>query len=117
MSRKKIYFLINSLQSGGAERVVSNLARDFSQKYDVTVITLKNDKFFELPDSVKYLPLADTRSNIMMGILIPWYILKLYFLLPKFTSGVSFLEISNFLHILVKKDAIISFRIHIDFFR
>ncbi|EKD44103.1 MAG: glycosyl transferase group 1 [uncultured bacterium (gcode 4)] len=117
MTRKKIYFLINSLGAGGAERVVSNIATDFSWSHNVTIITLKDEKFFDLPENVKYLPLSHTRNNLVMVMLIPWFYFRLRSLLPEYDTGVSFLEISNFLHILARRNAIISFRIHIDFFR
>lgn len=117
MTRKKIYFLINSLGAGGAERVVSNLATNLSRTHDVTIITLKADRFFDLPGNVKHLPLSRTNNNLVMVALIPWFYFQLRRLLPEYDNWVSFLEISNFLHILARKDAMISFRIHIGFFR
>lgn len=117
MTRKKIYFLINSLGAGGAERVVSNLATNLSWTHDITIITLKEDRFFDLPENVKHLPLSRAKNNLVMVALIPWFYFQLRRLLPEYDNGVSFLEISNFLHIFIRKDAIISFRIHIDFFR
>lgn len=117
MPRKNIYFLINSLGAGGAERVVSNIATDLSWSHNVTIITLKDEKFFDLPKNVKHLPLSHTRNNLIMVMLIPWFYFQLRRLLPEHDNWVSFLEISNFLHILARKDAMISFRIHIDFFR
>lgn len=116
MPRKKIYLLINSLGAGGAERVVSNITSDLSWSHDITIITLKDEKFFDLPKDVRYLPLSHTRNNLVMVMLIPWFYFRLRHLLAEYDAGVSFLEISNFLHILARKNAIISFRIHIDFF-
>ena len=42
----KILFIISSLGSGGAERVLSNLANVLCEKYDVTIATFsKEDPF------------------------------------------------------------------------
>ncbi len=42
MNKLKIVFCINSLEKGGAERVITNLANYFSDKYTVYIITLYN---------------------------------------------------------------------------
>lgn len=49
----KICFVIYSLSSGGAERAVTGLANFWSQKHDVTIITLVESKpFYPLENSV-----------------------------------------------------------------
>ncbi len=117
-AKKKIYFLINSLEWWGAERVITTLAGKMVDAFDVTLITLKRSWFYELPSWVRYHSLSTIKNNLLMFFLIPRYVYKLRKLLKKeqFFTGVSFLEIANFTHILAKKHAIISFRIHIDFF-
>ena len=42
MSKSRIYFLVNSLEGGGAERVITNLSEKLTQKYDIDIITLKS---------------------------------------------------------------------------
>ncbi len=54
----KICFLISSLRSGGAERVVSLLANSFSKKYDVEILTWEDSTpFYTLEAKVKHIPL------------------------------------------------------------
>ncbi len=118
MVRKKIYFLINSLEGGGAERVITNMAEKFSRDMDVTIFTLKDVNFYTLPEHVQYKALSSVQNNICMIFMIPWYVYHFRSLLKNtdFSGGVSFLEIANFVHILSKKDAIISFRTNISLF-
>ena len=50
----KILFIINSLGSGGAERVLSILANNLSKKHNITVVLLSNDAiFYELDNNIK----------------------------------------------------------------
>ncbi len=53
-----------------------------------------------------------------MFLLIPWYVWKAKKILKQYglSDGMSLLEIANFVHILAKKHATISFRTHINFF-
>jgi|GEM_PF-3947931 len=51
----RIMFLISSLQSGGAERVISTLTKEFIEHGDVVALSTfasKQDDFFALPDQV-----------------------------------------------------------------
>lgn len=115
---KKIFFLINSLEWWWAERVIVNISEKLSEKYDVTIITLKNINFYELPKKVKYLPLSNTKNNFIMILLFPLYIFKFKKLLKNinFYTWISSLEIANFINILANKKPIISFEISIKFF-
>lgn len=118
MLKKKIYFLINSLEWWGAERVITTLASKMIDEFYVTLITLKNSLFYDLPQWVHHVSLSNIKNNFLMFLLIPRYVVKLKKFLKKeqFFTGVSFLEIANFVHILTKKNAIISFRTSIAFF-
>ncbi|MFQ9922750.1 MAG: glycosyltransferase family 4 protein [Beduini sp.] len=40
--KKKICFIINTLLGGGAERVISTLANEFCEEYDITILLLLN---------------------------------------------------------------------------
>jgi GalNAc-alpha-(1->4)-GalNAc-alpha-(1->3)-diNAcBac-PP-undecaprenol alpha-1,4-N-acetyl-D-galactosaminyltransferase len=54
MIKKNIAFVIYSLNSGGAERVVSTLANGLSGDFNVSIITFTDIKpFYELNDNVK----------------------------------------------------------------
>nr|MDD3719884.1 glycosyltransferase [Candidatus Gracilibacteria bacterium] len=116
---KKIFFLINSLEGGGAERVIVNISEKLSETYDITIITLKNTNFFELSSGVKHIALSNIKNNFLMFLLIPFYIYKFKKLLKKekFVTGMSSLEISNFVNILSNKNAIIAFETNIGFFQ
>lgn len=114
---KKIYFLINSLEGGGAERTIVNMSESLSHDHDVTIITLKDVNFYELPRNVEYLPLSHIKSNAWMLLLFPWYVYSFRKLLKKYDTGMSSLEIANFVNILANKKAKIALEISITFFQ
>lgn len=119
MHQKSIYFLINSLEGWWAERVVTNLSAEYIKEwYKVFIITLKNTVFFELPFWVTHLTLSRIKNNILLFMLIPWYIFKFNTIIKTYSldEWISFLEISNFVHVLARKNAVISFRTHISVF-
>lgn len=60
MENKKICFVMNTMNAGGAERVVSILANGFSKKdYQVTIlVSSNNDSFYSLNPEVKYKKLS-----------------------------------------------------------
>lgn len=69
MKKPPIAFLIYSLNSGGAERVVSLLANDLSLTNDVIIITLcKDEPFYKLNDSIaiKQLGSFNSGKNFLM---------------------------------------------------
>ena len=54
----KILFIISSLGSGGAERVLSNLANRMSQAHDITIATFSNNRpFYALSEDVTHIKL------------------------------------------------------------
>ena len=60
MLRKRIAFVINTLKSGGAERVVSILSNELAEEYDVTIITLSRmTPFYALDPSITVVPCLD----------------------------------------------------------
>ncbi|WP_418511283.1 glycosyltransferase family 4 protein [Corallibacter sp.] len=64
MERKKVAFIISSLTSGGAERVVSTLANSLSEQFDITIITLYKCKpFYSLNDSVNVVSCKNSYSG------------------------------------------------------
>jgi len=118
MRKEKFFFVINSLEAGGAEKVISAITPRLSKAYDVYVLLLNDSRFFDLPEDITVIPLAKLKHNVLMIPLFPLYILKLKRLIrlhqPK--KIISFLEISNFINILSNKEAVISFRTSLDFF-
>ena len=66
--KENVFFLINSLHGGGAERVVSNLTRGFEKKYDVYVILLYEQTGEDYPAGGNIIVLNDgkPRNRISM---------------------------------------------------
>lgn len=94
---KKILFLIDSLQGGGAERALVNLVRKLDpKKYDITVATIYNHGIYinQLPDYVKYktLGVKGFRGINYICKLIPPKVLHQIFIKEKFDLEVAFLE-------------------------
>ncbi|WP_040281890.1 glycosyltransferase [Psychroserpens damuponensis] len=58
MNKKKLCVLAISLSSGGAERVISLLLKHLVKDFDVTLILLSNNIFFELPKNLKIIYLG-----------------------------------------------------------
>ena len=118
--KKHIYFLINSLEWGGAERVVANLSQDLIEQYDIDIICLKKSTpAYKIPEHVRIFSFSNIQYNILLFPYIPYFVWRLrnIFKENSYISGVSFLEISNFVHIFTRKDAMISFRTSIGFFQ
>lgn len=68
---KKILFFINTLEGGGAELVLTNIANAFSEKYDITVMTLRNGGVHEsrLNEKVKYKSIIRIKNKLIRRIL------------------------------------------------
>lgn len=67
--KPKIAFLIYSLSSGGAERVVSALSNSLTDIYDVTIITFYNtEPFYKLSNKITLLSLNDSAQNNLKGL-------------------------------------------------
>ncbi|MDR7921526.1 glycosyltransferase family 4 protein [Thermosynechococcus sp. HY213] len=70
----RVLFFISSLSSGGAERVVANLANYWAEKgWEVTVVTLSDgaDDFYELLPSVHRIKLGlqQNSGNVLKGLI------------------------------------------------
>lgn len=60
----KITFLINSLDSGGAERTVTYLSKEFAKLgHDITVMIYSNKLFYRLDDHVKFINIDPQESK------------------------------------------------------
>lgn len=112
----KLYFLINSLHTWWAERVVTNLANHMCKDHDVTILTLFRWRNYELDTKINHISLFQSKTIVPALIFFPITIYRLKQQIKHHNNGVSFLEIANFFHILAKKDAIISFRTTRNFF-
>ncbi|MCG3683473.1 glycosyltransferase [Aliarcobacter butzleri] len=115
---QKIIILINSLESGGAERVVSNLLNDFVDRYDCYLILIHKNIFYTLDSRVKILNLNEQKNllGIKKFLRLPILAYKLSKLIKeyKFDQVISFLSRSNYINILsnilIKHETIINER-------
>ena len=64
---KKLLFFINTLEGGGAEQVLTNVANSFSEQYDVTVMTLRNGGVHEnrLSEKVNYKSIIKIKNKFI----------------------------------------------------
>ena len=109
------YFLINSLTWAWAERVVTNLAKQHLSLWEkVFIFTLRDQKFYDIPNEINYIPLSKTKKKMVLFSKIH-YVYKFKKYLKKYwlTEGISLLEQANIIHVLAKKDATISLRTHV----
>jgi len=106
MSKMKIVFLINSLDGGGAERVVSTLLNNLVAKYECYLILMENNISYELDSRINILSLNEDPdiSGIKKFIRLPMIAYKLSRIISKynFTQIVSFMYRSNYINILAK---------------
>lgn len=117
-NKKSIYFYINNLNKGGAERVIIQLAKGFSNKgYESTIITtFQGDNEYDFPKNVKRINLLeeqDTGNRFKRNILL---VHKLRRLLKNKKTDIliSFMLEANFRAILatigLKTNCIVSVR-------
>ena len=97
----KISVLIYSLASGGAERIVSILVKELSQKYEIELVLMNDTVFYDIPSNVKITFLENSNPN-ENGIM---KLLKLPFLAYKYSKiksdiSLSFMNRPNYINIL-----------------
>lgn len=70
---KKICFIINSLASGGAERVISVLSSNLSKDFDVSIILLINNNYiaYDINKKVKIIQLSKYSNRVQQMIKTP----------------------------------------------
>ena len=122
----KILFIISSLSSGGAERVLSLLANEFIKKNKITITTFSNeDSFYPLNNNIKHikLNLLQNSSNIFESLFNSFKRIKILTNVIKNENPdivISFMTHTNILSIIVSKmvgkKIIISERIAYDFY-
>ncbi|MFW3372432.1 glycosyltransferase [Aliarcobacter butzleri] len=103
---KKIVILINSLDGGGAERVVSTLLNNFVDKYECYLILMENKIAYELNKKINIISLNENSNQI--GIIklfrLPIIAYKLSKIIKeyKFSQVNSFLYRANYVNILAR---------------
>ncbi len=103
---KKIVIFINSLDGGGAERVVSTLLNNLIEKYECHLILMENKISYELDSRINVISL-DEKSNqngIVKLLRLPIIAYKLNKIIKKYNFPVvlSFLHRANYINILSK---------------
>jgi glycosyltransferase involved in cell wall biosynthesis len=103
---KKIVILINSLDGGGAERVVSTLLNNLVDKYECYLILMENKISYSLDKRVNIISLDEkiNQSGIVKLIRLPIITYKLSKIIKKykFPQITSFLYRANYVNILTK---------------
>ena len=106
MKNKQIVVLINSLDGGGAERVVTTLLNNFLQNYECYLILMENKISYELDKRVNIISLGEksNQSGIVKLLRLPIISYKLSRVVKKhnFSQITSFLYRANYVNILAK---------------
>lgn len=78
--KKKIGFVIGSLSSGGAERVISTLSNELIEKYEIVIITFeKSNPFYSLHNKVRVIhckKIIHTPSSLFQSLKLNYQLLK-----------------------------------------
>lgn len=119
LGERNVYFLINSLAGGGAERVVVNLSKFLPIR---KIFLLERDVQYETNLPLEFISNHNKEKNpILKTLFIPLYVKSLANAINTGDLVVSFLERSNFVNVLSKTlrphKAVISVRITEDEFR
>lgn len=103
---KKIVILINSLDGGGAERVVSTLLNNFVENYECYLILMENKISYELDNRINILYLNETsnENGAIKFLRLPLIAYKLSKIIKEhqFTQVVSFLHRANYINVISK---------------
>jgi len=103
--KKKISILVNDLDSGGAERVVSILLKMLNKKYDITLFMMHNIIFYDIPKDTKIVIIGNSKlsdNGLLKLLKLPYLAYKYKKLNIASTTSISFLSRSNYINILAK---------------
>ena len=106
MKNKKVTILINSLDGGGAERVVITLLNNLVEKYECHLILMENKISYEIDKRINIISLDEkiNQCGIVKLIRLPIIAYKLSKIIKKykFSQVNSFLYRANYVNILAK---------------
>ena len=105
--RKKLSFIIYSLASGGAERVVSILINELHKEYDVSVVLMNDVIFYTIPKEIKIIYLENsspTESGIRKLFKLPFlgYKYKKILVENSIDISLSFMNRPNYINAFAK---------------
>lgn len=91
-TKKKVFILINTLGTGGAERVVSLLIQHWKNRYDITLVLLTNLIEYELPENIRIIHLNQPfiENGFVTLAKLPWVAWKYKNICNKGKADVSF---------------------------
>lgn len=116
---KSYYFLINHIGCWWAERQILNTIKEHLKLWEIVYLfTLSDKSFYDVPEGVKYIPLSHIKNYHLYLLCTPILVRKFKKYIEKYQldEWVSFLEESNIVHLLSKKNAYISLRTHISIY-
>ncbi len=105
MSKKKISILVNDLDSGGAERVVSILLDTLQSRYDITLFMMHNIIFYNIPKDIKIVVVGNSKledSGVIKLLKLPLIAWQYRKLNRESSVSLSFLSRANYINIFAK---------------
>ncbi len=105
MSKKKISILVNDLNSGGAERVVSILLDTLQSRYDITLFMMHNIIFYNIPKDIKIVVVGNSKledSGVIKLLKLPLIAWQYRKLNRESSVSLSFLSRANYINIFAK---------------
>lgn len=110
MTKKKIAFVIGSLSSGGAERVITNLSNSLINRFDIVIITFsKSIPFYPLDERIRVIACRDSAispSSIFQSLKLNVYLTKRIYQILKteqINIAIGFITSANILTTIAAK--------------
>ncbi len=106
--KKKVSFLINSLSSGGAERVLTTIVNTLSSDYEIDLYTIQSENFYSLEKNINLFHLTNLKIKTNIFIFLIKYIYSFFSFFnyakkSKHNILISALDLSNLVSIIVWK--------------
>jgi N-acetylgalactosamine-N,N'-diacetylbacillosaminyl-diphospho-undecaprenol 4-alpha-N-acetylgalactosaminyltransferase len=103
--REKLSILVNDLDTGGAERVVSILLNSLQDRYDITLFMMHDIIFYDIPKDTKIVIVGNSKlsdSGLIKLLKLPYLAWRYKKLNKNSSTSISFLSRSNYINILAK---------------
>ncbi len=103
--KKKLSILVNDLDSGGAERVISILLDMLNSRYDITLYMMHNIIFYDIPKDIKVVVINGSKledSGVIKLLKLPLLAWRYKRLNQNSAVSLSFLSRSNYINIFAK---------------
>jgi N-acetylgalactosamine-N,N'-diacetylbacillosaminyl-diphospho-undecaprenol 4-alpha-N-acetylgalactosaminyltransferase len=103
--KKKLSILVNDLDSGGAERVISTLLGMLNSKYEITLFMMHDIIFYDIPKDIEVVVIEGSNiedSGFIKLLKLPIMALRYRKLNKDSTLSLSFLSRSNYINSFAK---------------